>query len=157
MEYASIEREIYIEAAPDVVFQVVSDPGHVKRWWPDDAEYDVVPGAEGRIVFGDCAHGGTAEQLTVVDVRPPRSFSFRWTYPAGESAAESNSLLVTFELTPKGDGTLLRMTESGFRERGWSAAVLEQCYDEHVTGWDFFLPRLESYAATLQPGVKAGS
>ena len=77
-------------------------------------------------------------------------FSFRWTHPAGEAAAEGNSLLVTFELTPSGDGTLLRMTETGFREMGWEAAVLEQQYQEHVTGWDFFLPRLAPYVATLQ-------
>ena len=34
------------------------------------------------------------------------------------------------------------MTESGFREMGWEAAVLEEQYREHVTGWDFYLPRL---------------
>jgi uncharacterized protein YndB with AHSA1/START domain len=157
MEYGSIERELFIDAAPEVVFQVVSDPHHVKQWWPDDAEYDVVPGATGRITFGDCAHGGTAEQLTVVDVSPPRLFSFRWTHPAGEPAVEANSFLVTFDLTPKGDGTLLRMTETGFRERGWSEAVVEQCHNEHVSGWDHFLPRLESYAATQRAEVRAGS
>ena len=39
---------------------------------------------------------------------------------------EGNSLLVTFELTSQGDGTRLRMTETGFREMGWEVAVLEQ-------------------------------
>ena len=48
-----------------------------------------------------------------------------------------------------GGGTLLRMTETGFRERGWEVAVLEQQYREHVTGWDHFLPRLAPYVATL--------
>ena len=89
------------------------------------------------------------EAFTVVDARPPRTFSFRWTHPAGEVAVEGNSLLVTFDLTPAGAGTLLRMTESGFREMGWELAVLEQRYQDHVTGWDFFLPRLVPYVATL--------
>ena len=62
---------------------------------------------------------------------------------------EGNSLLVTFDLTPSGRGTLLRMTETGFRELGWEAAVLEHQFHEHVTGWDFYLPRLAPYAATL--------
>ena len=62
---------------------------------------------------------------------------------------ETNSLLVTFEVSAHGDGTLLRMTETGFREMGWEAAVLEQQYQEHGTGWDFYLPRLAPYAATL--------
>ena len=42
------------------------------------------------------------------------------------------------------------MTESGFREMGWEVAVLEQQYNEHITGWDFYLPRLVSYAQTLK-------
>jgi hypothetical protein len=28
--------------------------------------------------------------------------------------------------------------------------VLEQQYREHVDGWDFFLPRLVDYAATVE-------
>ena len=41
------------------------------------------------------------------------------------------------------------MTEKGFREKGWEVAVLEQQYQEHVTGWDFYLARLAPYVATL--------
>ncbi|MFE9955189.1 SRPBCC family protein [Micromonospora sp. NPDC005299] len=149
MEFGTIEREIYVEASPEIVFQVVSSPDHLKQWWPDDARYDPTPGSTGEIVFGDRDAGGTAVPFTVVDARPPRTFSFRWTHPAGEAAAEGNSLLVTFDLTPSGAGTVLRMTETGFREMGWELAVLEQQYREHVTGWDFFLPRLAPYAATL--------
>ncbi|MGY1811007.1 SRPBCC family protein [Blastococcus sp. SYSU D00669] len=149
MEFGSIEREIYVEASPDVVFEVVSSPDHVKQWWPDDAHYEPVPGSTGEIVFGDPDNGGGAAAFTVVDVRPPDLFSFRWTHPAGEAAGEGNSLLVTFALSPKGDGTLLRMTETGFREMGWEAAVLEQQYREHVHGWDYFLPRLVPYAAAV--------
>ena len=40
---------------------------------------------------------------------------------------------------------------NGYRERGWEAAVLEATYQDHVQGWDHFLPRLVSYAATLDP------
>ncbi|GAA4603386.1 uncharacterized protein YndB with AHSA1/START domain [Actinoplanes octamycinicus] len=150
MELGTIEREIYIDATPEVVFDVVSSPEHVKGWWPDDADYDPVPGGAGTIRFGDCAAGGKVEQFSVVDAIPPKLFAFRWTHELGEPATEGNSLLVTFELTPSGSGTLLRMTETGFRERGWSQAVLEQCYREHVTGWDHFLPRIAPYAATLR-------
>ncbi len=150
MELGTIEREIYVDAPPEVVFEVVSSPDHVSRWWPDEARYEPVPGASGEIVFGDPAAGGKVQQLTVVEARPPRTFSFRWTHEPGETAAEGNSLLVTFELTPSGDGTLLRMTETGFREMGWEVAVLERQYAEHVTGWDHFLPRLTRYVATLE-------
>lgn len=136
MEFASLEREVYVEASPEVVFEVVSRPEHVREWWPDDASYELAPGATGEIRF----EGGVAEAFTVVDVRPPESFTFRWT---------EASLLVTFHLTPQGSGTLLRMTETGFREAGWEQAVLEQCYRDHESGWDHFLPRIAPYVATL--------
>jgi uncharacterized protein YndB with AHSA1/START domain len=87
--------------------------------------------------------------MTVVAVEPPRLFTFRWTHPAGEAAIDGNSLLVTFELVPSGSGTLLRLTETGFRERGWEIAVLEQQYHEHVVGWDTYVPRIGTYAAGL--------
>jgi uncharacterized protein YndB with AHSA1/START domain len=150
MEPGTIEREIFVEATPQVVYDVVSSAEHVKHWWPDDASYDVVPGSPGEIVFGDPDDGGAVVQLTVVEAIPPRTYSFRWTHPAGETAAPGNSLLVTFELVASGGGTLLKMTETGFREMGWEVAVLEEQYREHVTGWDFYLPRIAPYVATLE-------
>ena len=84
MEFGTIEREIYVEAAPEVVFEVVSSPDHLRQWWPDDARFEPVAGSTGEIVFGDPAAGGAVVQFSVVDVRPPRTFSFRWTQPVGE-------------------------------------------------------------------------
>jgi uncharacterized protein YndB with AHSA1/START domain len=150
MEFGTIEREIYVEASPEVVFEVVSSPDHLKQWWPDDARYQPTPGSTGEIVFGDRDAGGAVVAFTVVEARPPQTFSFRWTHPPDEAAREGNSLFVTFDLTPSRGGTLLRMTETGFREMGWETAVLEQQYGEHTTGWDFYLPRLERYVATLE-------
>lgn len=152
MELGTIEREVYIEASPDIVFDVVSNPDHVRQWWSDEARYEPVAGSTGQLVFGDLDAGGTAVAFTVVEAQPPRTFSFRWTHPDDEAAGEGNSLLVTFELVPAGSGTLLKMTETGFRERGWEIAFLEQQYQEHVTGWDFYLPRLVDYAASLAAG-----
>jgi uncharacterized protein YndB with AHSA1/START domain len=150
MELGTIEREVFVEAAPEVVYEVVSSPEHVRQWWPDDADFDPTPGSTGEIVFGDREAGGAVVALTVVEALPPRTFSFRWTQPAGQVARSGNSLLVTFELIPSTGGTLLRMTETGFREMGWEVAVLEEQYREHGTGWDFYLPRLASYAPTLE-------
>jgi uncharacterized protein YndB with AHSA1/START domain len=149
VELGTLEREIYVDATPETVFDVVSDPKHVREWWPDEASYDVTPGATGQIVFGDPEAGGGVVAVTVLEVDRPRSFTFRWTQAPGETGVEGNSLLVTFALTPEGGGTRLRMTETGFREMGWEVAVLEQQYREHETGWDHFLPRLATYAASL--------
>lgn len=150
MEYGSIEREIHVEATPEVVYQVISTPEHLREWWPDEAELEPVPGGTGVISFGDPAMpDAKVVPLTVVEADPPRRFSFRWVYDEDPAAAPASSLLVTFELVPSGAGTLLRFSEAGFREKGWETAVLEQQYREHVTGWDYFLPRLVGYVARL--------
>lgn len=146
MELGSIHREIHIDAPLDVVFQVVSDPTHVARWWPDEAHYRAVPGGKGEIVFRS-PNGEQVETFEVVDVVPPRLFSFRWTQPPGIPATAGNSFLVVFELSAEATGTRLRMTESGFLERGWETAVLEEAYRDHRAGWDHFLPRIAPYVA----------
>jgi uncharacterized protein YndB with AHSA1/START domain len=150
MESGTIEREIHIEAAPDVVYEVVSRPEHLREWWPDDAELDPVPGGTGRIRFGDpSSPDAVVESLTVVEADPPRRFSFHWVTDEGAAAGPGSSLLVTFDLEPAGAGTLLRLSETGFREKGWEAAVLEEQFRDHVSGWDHFLPRLVASVGRL--------
>ena len=150
MEYGTIERELHVDASPEVVYEVVSSPVHLREWWPDDAEVDAVPGGVGHLIWRD---GGTEHPmsvpLTVVEADPPRRFSFRWCHDEGETAVPANSLLVTFDLVAAGEGTLVRLSESGWRELGWEAAVLEAAYQDHVNGWDRHFPRLGVYVARL--------
>lgn len=147
MEHGTIERTVQIDASPATVFEVITSPEHLKEWWPDEAVIDPTPGADGELVFGDRSDPDVQiPKLRVVEAEPFRRFSFRWIHPADEDPREGNSLLVTFELSASDDGTLLRMTESGFREMGWEVAVLEQAYQEHGEGWDHFLPQLAAYA-----------
>jgi len=148
-EFGTIEREVFIDASPEVVFEVISQPEHVREWWPDDAQYEATPGSTGHIVFANAGGADHVAQLEVLEVLPPHTFSFRWTQPEGEPAKEGNSLLVTFTLTPKDGGTMLTMVESGFREMGWEAAVLEAQYNDHLSGWSYFIPRVAPYVATL--------
>lgn len=151
MEFGTLERSVHVEASPEVVFDVVSRPEHIREWWSDDASLDeVAPGAVGEVVWADGDNArAQVESFTVVEVDPPRRFSFRWVVDAGEVAAQGNSLLVTFDLEPSATGTTLRLTETGFRERGWEVAVLEEAYRDHENGWDTFLPRLVAHARTL--------
>lgn len=152
MEHGQIEREFHVEATPDVVFEVISSPEHIQKWWhTDEAVLEPVPGTPGELVWGDRS-GPDAHiaRLTVVEADRPRRFAFRWVYDEGVQPAAGNSLLVTFDLVPAGAGTTVRLVESGFRERGWEAAVLEQHYNDHVGGWDtHFVGGLQSYLTQL--------
>ncbi len=147
MEYGTIEREVHIEAVPDVVFEVISSPEHIRDWWSATTEIEPVTGSTSELTWRDEVSGRVdVVPITVIDVNPPHLFSFRWTQGPGETPTPSNSLLVTFELSPSGTGTVLRLTETGFRERGWEVAVLEEAYRDHVTGWDFYVPRIAECA-----------
>jgi uncharacterized protein YndB with AHSA1/START domain len=146
VEFGKLEREIHIDATPEIVFEVVSRPEHIKMWWSDDASFKPVPGDVGELVWGDRTK---VAPIRVVDVDPPRRFTFRWVAPDGQLPDEGNSLLVTIELEPSGDGTLLRLTESGWREKGWEAAVLEEAFHDHERGWDMFLLRLQGYTPSV--------
>jgi uncharacterized protein YndB with AHSA1/START domain len=145
MEHSSIERELYVEATPEVTYEVVSRPEHLREWWPDEAELDPVPGSTGVISFGETK----VVHLAVTEADPPRRFAFRWTHDENVVATADNSLLVTFQLIPSGTGTLLRFTETGFRTKNWEGAVIEEKYTEHARAWDHFLPRLEAYVRRL--------
>ena len=150
MEYGTIEREFHVDASPEVVFDVISSPVHIREWWDAETDLEPAPGATGELVWADETNDRAhVSPITVVDAQPPRLFSFRWVYPDDTAAAPDNSLLVTFTLSPSNSGTVVRMTEGGFREKGWEVAVLEEQYNEHVTGWDLFLPRMAQYLERL--------
>jgi uncharacterized protein YndB with AHSA1/START domain len=150
MEHGSIERHLHINATPDIVYEVISSPEHLQQWFPDEAHLDPTPGAVGEFSWGDrTSPDAHIAAITVVHAQPPHRFAFRWVYPDGEPATDTNSLLVTFDLTPSGAGTAVRLTETGFREKGWEAAVLEQQYQEHCQGWDTQFPRLAQYVHRL--------
>jgi uncharacterized protein YndB with AHSA1/START domain len=147
VEFSSIRREVFIEAPPDIVFDVISEPEQVVGWFSDEARFEPTAGSTGELVFHDRGRGGRTYSLTVVDVQRPHRFSFRWCHPVNETATAANSLLVTFDLAPSGDGTLLRMTETGFGERAWDTADRDWYFEDHTRGWDLFLPNLVPYLA----------
>ena len=149
MEHGSIERELHIDASPEVVFEVLSSPEHIRDWWSAETEFEPVAGTASRLTWTDKESGREqSAPFTVVEVDPPRRFSFRWAYD-DEVAVPDSALLVTFELVASGEGTTVRFSETGFREQGWEAAVLEAQYNDHRQGWDFYLPRLAEAANRL--------
>ena len=151
-EFGSIERELYIEASPVVVYAVISRPEHIAEWWADEVDLDPTPGAVGELAWSNGPTKRAAvEPITVVEADPHRRFSFRW-IAEGEAAVPGNSLLATFDLEPRGSGTLLKVSETGFREKGWDAAVLEQAYRDHCNGWDLHLPRIVPVAEQIASG-----
>src|SRR5215217_292439 len=108
-----IERDIFIAAPVERVWVILTEPEHFRAWFAfDGAEIDLRPG--GGMVMNWKEHG---RFLAVVErVEPPHRFSFRGSRLPEDEPREGNATIVEFTLTPSGDGTLLRVVESGFRD-----------------------------------------
>jgi uncharacterized protein YndB with AHSA1/START domain len=151
-----IEREIEIEAPIDVVWAVLTEPGHIASWFTDEAQLDARPGGDGRFVFRERATSRPSiVDLRVEEIDPPRFFSFRWAHPEGAEPDETNSLLVQFSLEAAGDATRLRLVESGFDRLARPDAERERQNADHQNGWDVHLASLRDYAAAERRSAAA--
>jgi uncharacterized protein YndB with AHSA1/START domain len=148
----SIEREIRIDAPPDVVWRVITEPRHIERWFADEADLDARSGGDGQLAFTHSPTGRHLYRLRVVLADRPHRFVYRWMHPEGASPTDANSVLVEFTLTPEGDGTRLRVVESGIRSLEWPADEKSGYVDDHKNGWVRILERLRDYAAEVAGG-----
>ena len=144
-----IERETVIDAPTERVWELITEPEHVGRWFGDaGATIDLRPGGEMVIRWAD--HG--TSHARVVAVEPHTRFSYRWAPfkdPAGEEPVEGNSTLVEFTLAPEGDGTRLRVVESGFASLATSEEQRAKNHASNTGGWQQELGELRDYATKV--------
>lgn len=128
-----IEREILIAAAPERVWPLVAESGF---WATDDESVRGTAVAEGQsLVARHSEHGDFPMRVEKVD--PPYYLAVRWVsaFP-GEALREDNSTLVELTLTPEGDGTRLRVVESGFAALPTSDDNHRNVINDHTAGWE---------------------
>jgi uncharacterized protein YndB with AHSA1/START domain len=138
-----IEQEILIDAPLEVVWTIVTEPEHVGRWFSDSAEIDLRPGGEATLTWEE--HG--TSKARVERVEPPHLLAFRWARPLGAEVMEGNSTLVEFTLTEEGEGTRLRVAESGFRELDGPEGEKSEYAAGNRRGWELELGDLVEYVA----------
>ncbi|WP_433323578.1 SRPBCC family protein [Spirillospora sp. CA-294931] len=135
MSQDRIEREIVIAAPVERVWSVITEPEHVGSWFGaagKPAEIDLRPG--GTMVVDHGEYG--VFPSTIVEVDPPRTFSWRWAsaFP-GQDVTDANSTLVEFTLRPEGDGTLLRVIETGFDRLAGGEELQRSAWSDNEGGW----------------------
>jgi uncharacterized protein YndB with AHSA1/START domain len=138
-----IEREIMIEAPLARVWEIVTEPEHVGRWFSDYAEIDLRPGGEATLTWDK---HGTA-RAWIERVEPPHFFSFRWARSVGAEPRRGNSTLVELSLSAEGESTRLRLVESGFRELEWPETEQAKYAEENTQGWEHELNELQEYVS----------
>ena len=103
------EAQVYVAAAPDVVYRVVSDVTRMGEWSPETTKCEWLDGATGPAVgarFKGSNKRGPARwstKPTVVAAEPGREFAFdvdtdvRWTYRC-EADGDGTKLTESFEM-----------------------------------------------------------
>ena len=130
-----------LKAPPAKVFAAWTDPEKVKRWMgPGEVKVLAVecePRAGGRYRWLMRAPSGEDHDVSGVyrEFVPDRKLVFTW---AWKSTPERQSL-VTVDLKPDGDGTLLTLTHEQFFD--------DEARDRHRHGWEGAMDKLERFVA----------
>ncbi|SDN52209.1 Uncharacterized conserved protein YndB, AHSA1/START domain [Fictibacillus solisalsi] len=141
MENDRIERNIFINASIQTVWDIVNEPA----WWVGDAPGPDKVYVEGSRVVADTRYGKFPVITEQVD--PPNYLACRWasSFP-GEEPREGNSTLVEFMLTEKDSGTMLSVIESGFSSLNVAQEEQRKFFDGNVKGWIYQLEVLRKRA-----------
>jgi uncharacterized protein YndB with AHSA1/START domain len=138
-----IEKVIRIEARPETVFRLLTDPQEYVRWKGKLAELEPRSGGTFRVDFMNDKDIVVGKYVEVV---PDRRVVFTWGWE-GNQIVPPGSSTVEIDLEPDGQGTRLRLVHRG---------LPEPAIPTHTEGWDFFLPRLTNVAEGRDAGSDAG-
>jgi uncharacterized protein YndB with AHSA1/START domain len=117
IEQDRIEKQIELKAPVARVWRALTDHREFGKWFQVNLEGPFVPGqtSRGQITYPGYEH--LKWEAVVQKMEPERLFSFTW-HPYAvdlqKDYSKEPSTLVEFRLEPKGAGTLLTLTESGF-------------------------------------------
>jgi uncharacterized protein YndB with AHSA1/START domain len=145
----SIEREIVIDAPVDRVWHLLTEAEHLGRWFGDaGAEIDLRPG--GTLVLRWTEHGTVHGRVERIE--PQRLLSYRWApykSPGGLEPDDGNSTLVEFTLSAEGDGTRVRVVESGFTTLDCSEDEQAAKVEGNGKGWEIEMDDLRQHAENV--------
>jgi uncharacterized protein YndB with AHSA1/START domain len=112
-----IEKQIELAAPVSRVWRALTDHREFGEWFRVRLDNPFVPGEEtrGAITYPGFEH--VQWRSMVKEMTPERLFSFTWhpyAIEPGEDYTNEPPTLVEFRLEPRGEGTLLTVSESGF-------------------------------------------
>ena len=141
-----IEREVVIAAAPERVWEIITQAEHVGKWFSESAEVDLRPG--GTIVMRWEKYG--TRYATIEKIEAPHYFSYRWNPGStGEKPGTDDSTLVEFTLAPHEGQTRLRVVETGFSRLPRSEDERAEQFERNTEGWAIQLRNVQEYVEGL--------
>jgi uncharacterized protein YndB with AHSA1/START domain len=136
MEQDRVERTVHIAATAEHVWDILTKPEHIGRWFGRGTPATVDLRPDGVMAF-EPGPPGERYLARVVKVDPPRYLAYRWAsaYP-GVLADDTNSTLVEFHVSADGEKTRLTVCESGFASLTIPAGREPfASYENHSQGW----------------------
>jgi uncharacterized protein YndB with AHSA1/START domain len=124
-----VRLEIGIDASPETVFALLTEPIQMKTWLAEIVEADARPGG----VFRISGPHGVAIGGTYVELVPSKKVVFTW---GGVEGLRPGQSTVEFTLEPDGGGTLVKLRHYGLprpalepHRRGWAYSGLVKLKD----------------------------
>lgn len=131
-ETAPIVVAIEVGAGAERVFELLTDPGALVRWWPDVAELEPRIGGRVRLVFEVNEVTGSVTRF-----EPPHVLAFTWA-PPGRPDVETEVAFTLAEVAPA-------RCRVEVVHRGWEHAP--ELRPAHDLGWRHYLGCLDDLVA----------
>ncbi len=110
----SVDHQYLIRAAPDRVFQAISEPAWITQWLCDTAKLSLRKG--GTYSFG--WKNGPTHTGKIVEFVPGQRLALAWRWPG----VELHRTIFSLSVEAKGDAALLRVAHTGFP--GWRSGPI---------------------------------
>ena len=144
MEKPKHQYDVYIRATPERVWEGITNGEVTKRWFYGTRfSSRLTPGAK----LEYCADDGSASvEGEIIEVTPPSRLVHTWKSNWGPEFANDRPSRVTWEITPMGETTLLRLIHDDFDGETVTYQSISQ-------GWAPILSSLKSLLETGEPLV----
>jgi uncharacterized protein YndB with AHSA1/START domain len=145
-----IERQVHIKAPRSKVWRALADAESFGDWFGvklQGKRFVVGEPISGNITYPGYEH--VVWNVMVERIEPERLLSFRWHPYAVDPTVDYShepTTLVVFELEETGDGTLLRLTESGFDKI--PVERRQEAFRMNSGGWDQQMVNINTYVTS---------
>jgi uncharacterized protein YndB with AHSA1/START domain len=135
-----IEKNIVIDASPEVVFKAITDQEELTNWFPDQAVFEAKLGGKVKFSFYKDNEREYREfdffpEGTIIEFIPNKKVSYTWHEP---NTRDFPRTIIAWELEEIADNkTRVKLSHTGF-EPG-------KLYKQHDEGWSYYLNRLQNY------------
>ena len=139
-----IKKTIIIEASPEVVFKLITDPQELTNWFPDQAILEPRGGGKMKFSFYKDPNNKQRDmdyfpEGTIIEFIQDKKITYTWVHP---NIPDFPKTTVTWELEGiENNKTRLYLVHTGFNEKSSEKKMRE----DHDAGWSYFLNELEKY------------